>query len=166
MTIERINGPSAIGAVAGGTTTGPAASARAAMATIGGRVLAWTAASSGGAVPAAQWSVLTGGAGGGFAPNRAELARGGDVYGLRALAAEVAGHFGATPAQEGALGRAIEDFTRGVALQFNGRAGGAGMADDVAAAVNRAADGSGGDGIDGVTARIETAARMVDALNR
>ena len=167
MTIERISSPppvASIGLTAG--VGGAAATAHQTMGIVGERVLAWTAATSGSASAAGQWSSATGVAGNGFVPSLAELGRGGDVYGLRLLTAEVAAGSGATPAQEGALGRAIEDFTRGLALHFNGRAGGGEMVRDVAAAVDRAVSSGSVGGLDGVTSRIEAAAHMVDALNR
>ena len=143
-----------------------AAAARTAMAAIGERVLAWSAASFGDSGGAAQWSARTGVASSGFAPDRAELARGGDVYDLRSLTAGIAGEFGASPAAEGALGRAVEDFARAASLHLNGRGGSAGAVDAVASKLDAALGGTGPAGIDGVTARIETAARMVEDLNR
>lgn len=139
--------------------------ARSALVSVGERVLAWTGASArSGDGPQAQWNARTGAAGE-FAPSQAELARGGDVYQLRALTAEIAGRLGASPAEEGALGRAIEDFARAASMQFNGRGGDDGSIDAVAATLD-AAIASGPGGIDGVTARIETAARGVEDLNR
>ena len=166
MTIERISSAPPVASIGSATGAGSAvATARTAMGTVGERVLAWTVASSGSPSAAGQWSAKTGVASSGFAPSMAELSRGGDVYGLRSLTSEIAAQSGATPAQEGALGRAVEDFARGIALHFNGRAGGDDMVDGVVAALDSAVS-SGSDGIDGVTSRIETAARMVDALNR
>lgn len=166
---ERIGGIAPVTAsTPAGAAGDAAATARGTMAAAGDRVLAWTAQSFGtGAAAGAAWSARTGGDGG-FAPDHAVLARGGDVYQLRALTAEIAGAHGATPAEEGALGRAIEDFTRAVALRFNALAGGpeGAMLDDVAAAVDSAAAADAGSGIGGVTARIESAAAMVEALNR
>lgn len=164
---ERIGGAAPVSTVAATTSSnGAAGTARGTMAAIGERVLAWTAASFPAAKGAgAAWSAQTGVAGSGFAPSPAELARGGDVYGLRQLTGEIASHYAATPAQEGALGRAIEDFTRAAALHFNGRAGGDDMVSGVARALDHAI-GAGGDGIDGVTTRIETAARSVEQLNQ
>lgn len=165
---ERIGStPPVTGSPAIGGATDVAQAARGTMATIGERVLAWSAQSFGtGDAAGAAWNARTGSQSD-FTPNRAELSRGGDVYQLRALTAEVAREFGATPAEEGALGRAIEDFARGTALRFNALAGSAsetmlgGVADALDAAV-----GSGADGIGGVTARIESAALMVEKLNR
>lgn len=142
--------------------------ARTAMATIGDRVLAWSAQSFGGTGAAgAAWQGRTG-LPSGFAPDRAELARGGDVYQLRALTGELAQAHGATPAQEGALGRAVEDFARGVALRFNALADAPPetMLGGVLDALDQAVANGAGDGIGGVTARIESAAAMVEKLNR
>ena len=166
MTIERISSAPPVASIGSATGAGSAAAtARTAMGTVGERVLAWTAASSGSPSATGQWSAKTGVASSGFAPSMAELSRGGDVYGLRSLTSEIAAQSGATPAQEGALGRAVEDFTRAAALHFNGRAGGENMVADVASALDRAV-AAGGDGIDGVTTRIETAARSVEHLNQ
>ena len=147
-------------------TSSAATVAHGAMATIGDRILAWSAQNFGGGQAAARWTAQVGG-GSGFAPDHAELRGGGDVYELRALTADVAAKFSASPAEEGALGRAIDGFARAVALRFNAVAGSSAepLIDDVAAAL-QAASSSGPGGIDGVTARIETATRIVDAANR
>lgn len=164
---DRISSPAPV------TAVGPAASgdnagtvARTALATIGERVLAWTAASSGTTSNSAAWSAATGVGGSGFTPDRAELGRRGDVYELRTLTAEIGRQFGASPAAEGALGRAVEDFARASALQFNGRAGDVAAVDAVAARLDAAVAGSGPGGIEEVTSRIESAARMVETMNR
>lgn len=166
---ERIGGTPPVTAATVVALGGDAGSAaRGAMATVGDRVLAWAAQSFGtGGAASAAWNARTGGEPG-FTPDRAELARGGDVYQLRALTADVAREFGATPAEEGALGRAIEDFAREAALRFNGLAGGASGAivGGIADALDRAVAVDAGGGIDGVTARIETATATVAALNR
>ncbi|TRW17380.1 hypothetical protein [Glacieibacterium frigidum] len=166
---ERIGGTPPITATT--TAVGPrdaGNAARTAMATIGDRVLAWSAQSfkSDGAA-GATWQGRTG-LPSSFTPDRAELARGGDVYQLRALTGELAQGFGATPAQEGALGRAIEDFARGVALRFNALADAPTdtMLGGVLDALDQAVASGAGDGIGGVTARIESAATMVEKLNR
>ena len=165
---ERISSAPPVSATTPVGATGDAGStARGAMATVGERILAWSAQSFGtGPAAGAAWCARTG-SGDGFSPDRAELSRGGDVYQLRALTGEIAARFGATPAQEGALGRAIGDFARGVALRFNALAGGdtAPMLDGIANALDRAAASGGSDGIDGVTARIESAATWVGTLN-
>ena len=111
------------------------------------------------------WSARTG-ASGGYSANSGALGNG-DAYELRALTSELAQSFGATPAAEGALGRAVEDFARGVALRFNALAGSApeAMVDGVARALD-VASSRGADGIDGVISRIETAARLVEEGNR
>ena len=145
---------------------GAAGTARAALSTIGERVLAWTAASFGGGSGAAQWSARTGVPGSGFSPDRAELGRGGDVYELRSLTAGIASQFGASPAAEGALGRAVDDFARASALHFNGRGGSDAAVEAVAVQLDAAIGDGHADGIEGVTTRIETAARMVENLNR
>lgn len=167
--LERVGGAPPITATT--ATVGPrdaASIARTAMATVGDRVLAWSAQSFGGSGAAgAAWQARTG-LPSGFAPDRAELARGGDVYQLRALTVELAQRFGATPAEEGDLGRAIDSFARGVALRFNALADApadtmlGGVLDALDAAVESGATGS----IAGVTTRIESAASMVEKLNR
>lgn len=167
---ERIAGLPAAAAACQACAGGDAATtAQGVMAGIGARVLAWTSQSFGtNGDAAAAWNARTG-AQGGFAPDRAELARGGDVYDLRGITAGIAREYGATPAQEGALGRAIEDFTRGVALRFNALADGGArdaMLDGVAGALDDAVASGGPDGIEGVTTRIELAARAVDTANR
>lgn len=165
---ERIGGAPPVSATSlTGGSTDVAGTAKAAMASIGDRVLAWTAQSfATGPGAGARWQAATGAASG-FVPDKAELGRRGDVYELRALTSEIGQQFGATPAQEGALGRAIDDFARAVSLRFNALAGGDGgpAVDDVATLLDRAT-GDGPGGIDGVTSRIETAARSVEALNR
>lgn len=166
---ERIGGSPPITAATATTGLRDAAGiARTAMATVGDRVLAWSAQSFGGTGAAgAAWQAHTG-LPSGFAPDRAELARGGDVYQLRALTGELAQSFGATPAEEGALGRAIDGFARGVALRFNALADAPTdtMLNGVLDALDAAVANGATDGISGVTARIEMAASMVDKLNR
>ena len=166
---ERIGGTVPVAAATLGGGRGDAGgTAKAAMATVGERVLAWSAQSFGSGPAAGEhWQARTGGGWTGFVPDRSELARHGDVYQLRELTASIGRQFGASPAAEGAMGHAVDDFARALALRFNALAGGAvaPMLDAVAGAVDSAAM-SGPDGIEGVTTRIETAARMVEALNR
>lgn len=166
---DRIGGTPPVSAAT--TAAGPrdaGNAARTAMATIGDRVLAWSAQSfGGGGAAGAAWQGQTG-LSSGFVPDRAELARGGDVYQLRSLAGELAQGFGATPTEEGALGRAIDDFARGVALRFNALADAPTdtRLNGVLDALDSAVANGAGDGIGGVTARIESAATMVEKLNR
>ncbi|MFS0737226.1 hypothetical protein ABC347_09265 [Sphingomonas sp. 1P06PA] len=108
--IDRLSGTTPLSAAAG--TAGDARGlADRAMGEIGDRLLAWSGAISGGASPA------------GFRPDTAELARGGDIYGLRQLGSELGDRLGATPTEQGTLLRAVEDFTRAAAVQIHGLAG-------------------------------------------
>jgi hypothetical protein len=126
----------------------PADVAQAALGRIGDRVLDWSAHVFGGTSSA----------------DPARLARGGDVYGLRETAGHAAAALGATPAQEGTLLRALEDFARAAALNVNALAG----ADADVQQAGLAAALSGGDpvqDIDGVIARIEQATDRLQTAN-
>ncbi|MET0376048.1 MAG: hypothetical protein ABW128_17545, partial [Rhizorhabdus sp.] len=109
------------------------------------------------------WSASSGVAGGAFRPDPAELARGGDVYELRGLAADIGARTGATPTQEGELRRALEDVTRQAVVQLAGLSGApadrqlAGMR----AALGEAMDIGAGDGADGVVSRLQAAAQQL-----
>lgn len=139
-----VTGPglSAFGSAPG---SGPDPAARI-MADVGQRIAAWT-------------DMLAGGrASSGFRPDPHELQRRGDVYGLRQLAAEAAATMGATPTQEGALLRALENFTRAAAVHIYGLAGAEPAQRFAALSAAGGADASPAT-IDALTSRIESAAR-------
>jgi hypothetical protein len=157
-----MNGIDRLAPAAGLTAPAAAATAeslaRAMIGEVGARVVGWAANSFGGDAGAA-WSAACGV--GIHSPDPSRLAQG-DVYGLRGLAGDLADKLGATPAQEGALLRALEDFTRSAALNVNALAG----SDSQLAALSGALELSGsGDGVDGVVARLETATRRLDNAN-
>lgn len=135
--------------------------ARGLIGEVGARVVGWAAASFGDDNSAA-WSQASGA--GSFQPIPARLAQG-DAYGLRGLAGDLAGKVGATPAQEGALLRALEDFTRAAALNVNALAGTDNQLTALTAALDVTATG-GGDGLDGVVARLETATHRLETANQ
>lgn len=133
--------------------------ARAVIGEVGARVVGWAHASFGDDNSAA-WSQASGA--GSFQPVPARLAQG-DAYGLRALAGDLAGKLGGTPAQEGALLRALEDFTREAALNVNALAGSGNELSALSAALEVS---GGGDGLDGVVTRLETATRRLEIANQ
>ena len=98
-----IHGVSSTNAIASPVGGGPTSGGTATnvMIEMGGRASAWVAQLGGAANGP-----------GGFRPDLQTLARGGDVYGIGEVVRDVAGRLGAGPAEEGALHRAIEDFTR------------------------------------------------------
>lgn len=145
--VDRISQVASAAAL-GGASLDPASVARQVMGTIGDRVAAWAGEIFGGGSQG----------GGGFTPNTAELARGGDVYELRSLVAETGAKFGAGPAAEGELLRATEDFTRAAAPHVY--AGDRGV-DTVRSAVDNAS--ADGNGLDGVVGRLEAATRELRA---
>lgn len=127
---------------------------------IGHRVLSWVSqtapvASEGGSA----WARASGVSAGDFTPDTALLSQRGDVYGLRSLASDIAGRFGADVVAEGELLRSLEGFAREAALHFNGLAGLSG--DDqtatAAAALDQARALDGPDTINGVIDRINAA---------
>lgn len=129
---------------------------------IGHRVLAWVGQSARTFDTASHaWAASSGVAAGGFRPDPSELARGGDVYELRGLAADLGARTGATPTQEGELRRALEDVTRQAVVQLAGLSGApadrqlAGMR----AALGEALDIGAADGADGVISRLQAAAQ-------
>jgi len=136
---------------------------RAALGQVGHRVLAWVGAVAPTSAPAEAWTAQAG-VSDGFRPDMAELARGGDVYGLKGLTDMLSDRFGATPAQSGELHRALEDFTRAAVVHVAGLSGGS--ADQQIAAMGQALDasvngnGAGGNhsGIDGVIDGVNAAA--------
>lgn len=154
-----------------GGSLSPRADARSAaqqaIGEIGHRVLAWVGASvPGGATAGEQaWSRTAGSSD--FRPDATELTRRGDVYGLRALAGDVAGRFGGTPTQEGELRRALEDFTRQAVVQVAGLAGGSGerQVQGLTQALDQAAATPTGEGVDGVVARLTAATQSLSTQN-
>jgi hypothetical protein len=131
---------------------------------LGSRMLAWvnSMASSSGA-GSSSWTERASG----FTPDPAELARGGDIYGLRDLASQVSGQFGGTPTQEGELLRALEDFARAAVVQVGGLAGASGdrQVDGLRDALNLAGAADAGEGMEGVVARLEAGTRSLVAAN-
>lgn len=153
----------------GGSGSDPARLAADAIGTIGGRVLAWVSASSrDGGAGAQAWAIRTGAAepNARFRPDAAELARGGDVYGLNGLSADIAAQVGATPAEEGAILRALTDFTRAAVVQAAGLSGASGEAqtDGLSAALDVAVSADAGGGAAGVIDRIESATASLARL--
>lgn len=135
--------------------------AGAAIGEIGHRVLAWVGQSARALDTASHAWAASSGVEAGFRPDPAELARGGDVYELRGLAADLGTRTGATPTQEGELRRALEDVTRQAVVQLAGLSGAsadrqlAGMR----AALGEALDSGAGEGADGLVARLQAAAQ-------
>lgn len=135
---------------------------------IGHRVLAWVDAAGRGNGSGAQAWNQTAGNGSGFAPDMGELARRGDVYGLGDLTRDLSARFGASPAQEGALRRALDDFTRQAVIQVAGLSGASGdqQVSGVRAALDSASRADAPAGLDGVIARFEAATADLSAQNR
>lgn len=133
--------------------------AKSAIGEVGHRVLSWVTASARSTESGrVAWATMAG-SGSGFSPDAGELSRRGDVYDLRGLSSDIATRMGGTPAQEGALHRALEDFTRAAVVQTAGLSGAsperqtAGLRD----ALEQAGAMESDDGVDGVTSRIEAA---------
>ncbi|NIJ22171.1 hypothetical protein FHS95_003886 [Sphingomonas naasensis] len=169
--IDRISGLSPLSPTNAASTDARGAAIET-MGEIGHRVLAWVDAASRGAnnnggSGAQAWS-QTAGSGSGFAPDMGELARRGDVYGLGELTSDLSARFGASPAQEGALRRAIDDFTRAAVIQIAGLSGASGdqQVSGVRAALDGAARADAPAGLDGVIARFEAATADLSAQNR
>ena len=138
---------------------------------IGQRVLAWVDAigrGSGGATSpgAAAWAEASG-TPAGFQPDARELARGGDVYGLEDIGRGITQGMGGTPAEEGSLRRSLDAFTREAVIQIAGLSGAPGdrQVAGVRDALSVAAGVQGGDGVDGVIARIDLATATLAAQN-
>jgi hypothetical protein len=138
---------------------------QAAIGEIGHRALAWTSASAqtpdSGAV---AWASAVG-VDSDFAPDAGKLAQRGDIYDLGGMSSDIASRMGGTPAQEGALHRALADFTRAAVVQTAGLSGASPerQTAGLRSALEGALTGDSQDGIDGVTARIEQAtATLVD----
>ncbi|MBA2934184.1 hypothetical protein HZF05_08730 [Sphingomonas sp. CGMCC 1.13654] len=141
--------------------------ARTAIGEIGHRVLAWTSASARTSDSGSTAWASAAGAGSDFAPDAGKLAGRGDIYDLQGMSSAIASRMGGTPAQEGALHRALGDFARAAMVQAAGLSGAspeqqtAGLRD----ALENALGGDGEDGIDGVTARIEQATATLVGQN-
>lgn len=165
--IDRISGLSPL-SPADSASTDARGAAIGTMGEIGHRVLAWVDAASRGTGTGAQAWSQTAGSGSGFAPDMGELARRGDVYGLGELTRDLSARFGASPAQEGALRRALDDFTRAAVVQVAGLAGASGeqQIGGVRTALESAARTDAPAGLDGVIARFETATAELSAQNR
>lgn len=168
--IDRISGLSPLsptGLAGGADARGAAVEA---ISEIGHRVLAWVDAASrgnGSGSGAQAWSQAAGN-GSGFTPDMGELARRGDVYGLGELTRDLSARFGASPAQEGALRRALDDFTRAAVIQVAGLSGASGdqQVSGVRAALDSASRADAPAGLDGVIARFEAATADLSAQNR
>lgn len=132
--------------------------ARGLIGEVGARVVGW-AGHSFGKDQSNSWSATSGT--GSFLPIASRLTEG-DAYGLRGLAGDLASKLGGTPAQEGALLRALEDFTREAALNVNALAGSGNELTALTAALDVS---GGGDGLDGVVTRLETATRRLETAN-
>lgn len=134
---------------------------------IGQRVLAWVGQSARGLDTASTAWAGTSGVAAGFRPDAAVLARRGDVYGLRDLAASITGSAGGTPTQEGELRRSLEGFTRQAVVQIAGLSGA--NADrqlgGMRAALGTALDTQAGGGVDGVIGRLDAATRALAHAN-
>jgi hypothetical protein len=140
---------------------------KAAIGELGHRILSWASASAGApGSGAAAWTSAAG-VDSHFAPDAGKLAQRGDIYDLRGMSSDIATRMGGTPAQEGGLHRALEDFTRAAMVQAAGLSGAAperqtaGLRD----ALESALAGDSEDGIDGVTARIEQATATLVGQN-
>lgn len=155
--IDRISGAAGVGRPGPDAASDAARIAHAAAGDLGHRMLAWSGHVAGASPAAVEgWSRLSGAAPNGFRADDAVLARGGDVYGLRDLAAGLSADLGATPAEEGRLLRALEDLASAAALAIHGAAGsGEAQGAPVAAALDRALTAGGPDGVDGVVIRLE-----------
>ncbi|MDP5279616.1 hypothetical protein Q9Q95_11850 [Sphingomonas sp. DG1-23] len=166
--IDRISGLSPLSPTGLGASNDARGAAIETMGEIGHRVLAWVDAASGGNGGGAQAWSQTAGNGSGFAPDMGELARRGDVYGLGALTSELSSRFGGSPAQEGELRRALDDFTRQAVIQIAGLSGASGdqQVGGVRAALDGASRADAPAGLDGVIARFEAATADLSAQNR
>lgn len=159
--IDRLAASAAVAAPAGVQTADSLA--REVIGEIGARVVGW-AHKSFGDDNSAAWSQASGA--GSFQPIPARLAQG-DAYGLRSLAGDLADKLGATPAQEGSLLRALEDFTREAALNVNALAGTGHELTALTAALDVDGGSDGGVGsLDGVVTRLETATRRLETANQ
>lgn len=141
--------------------------AASAVSELGHRVLSWVGAVGGSSSAGlAAWGQVTG-RGSEFQPNRAELSRGGDVYDLRGLADRISGELGGTPTQEGELRRSLEGFAREAVVQVAGLSGASGdrQVAGLQQALADALAAPAGEGVDGVTARLDAATARLSAEN-
>lgn len=150
--IDRAGGLAAAASIAAEAATGSLA--RTMLGEVGGQVLGWSAA------------LFSRDGGGSAGPDLARLAQGGDIYGVRATVSQAAAALRATPAQEGTLLRALEDFTRAAALNAHAMAGSEAHGDALAAAIDAVGGASDvpsdfGD----VIARIERATDLLQRAN-
>lgn len=166
MTIDRLTGMTGANAATQGTTLDARSLASNAIGEIGHRVLAWVGASTpGGDAGATAWSQATGSIST-FRPDGAELARRGDVYGLNAMASDIATELGGTPAQEGELRRALEGFTRQAVVQVAGLSGSRDLqVQGLTEALGVAGEGTQRGGVDSVVERLENATRLLTHQN-
>ncbi|MCX8476094.1 MAG: hypothetical protein MT490_09885 [Sphingomonas sp.] len=166
--IDRISGLSPLSPAGAGASSDARGAAIETLGEIGHRVLAWVDAAGRGNGSGAQAWNQTAGNGSGFAPDMGELARRGDVYGLGELTRDLSARFGASPAQEGALRRALDDFTRAAVIQVAGLSGASGdqQVSGVRAALDSASRADAPTGLDGVIARFEAATADLSAQNR
>jgi hypothetical protein len=165
--IDRLASITPPGSTAATAGTDARAEAGAAIGEIGHRVLAWVGQSAGaGDQGSAAWAEATGSQSG-FAPSAAELSRGGDVYDLAGLSHGIAARLGGTPAQEGALHRALADFTRASVVQLAGLSGAPGerQVAGIRDALEAGTTASAGEGVDGVIDRIEAATASLARQN-
>lgn len=167
MGIDRLGGVSPLAPSGLDAAGGARGAALSTLGEIGHRVLAWVDAASHGTSSGAQAWTQTAGEAGAFRPDMGELARQGDVYGLDGLSRDLAGRFGATPAQEGTLRRALDDFTREAVVQFAGLAGAPGdmQVAGVRQALEQAGQADASEGFDGLVARFEAATATLAAQN-
>ena len=165
--VDRLSGAGSVGFNAAANHQDAGSVAGAAIGELGQRILAWVGASGGMGAAGAASLQQAGVEPSAFRPDPAELARGGDVYGLNDLAGRIAGQTGATPTQEGELRRALEDVARQAVVQLAGLSGApgdrqvAGLRDALTAAVS----GPSGGGADAVVARLEQAGALLAARN-
>jgi len=164
-----IGGVGAVGSV-GAVGASPARDAAlGAAGEIGHRVLAWTGAGGGGAQASAAWGRETGAASD-FRADPARLA-GGDAYGLGEVAGQLAQRFGGTPAEEGALRRSLEGFTREAVVQLAGLSGAApevqfaGMREALDAVGAHAGAEGLPEGLDAVAQRLDAGAAVLERAN-
>ena len=166
--INRISAPLSPLDISSGSAGGAREVAAAAIGTICDRVLAWVDASSrGDGAGRSAWAAVTGGVST-FQPDARELARGGDVYGLGDLSAGIARDLGGTPAQEGALRRSLDDFTREAVVQLAGLTGAPGdlQIAGVRDALERATSAGAREGVDGVITRLDAGTAALAQQNR
>lgn len=164
--IDRIISTSPASAATGVGASDSRSAATDAIGEIGHRALAWVSAVGGSDAGSAAW---TGAAGrdSGFRPDTTVLERRGDVYGLNGMAGDIGARFGATPTQEGALRRALENFTRQAVVQIAGLSGASGerQVAGIGEALSIAGGPAPGGGVDDVVTRIEQATAHLAAQN-